>query len=243
MNLALSEKISEYDFISSFIEILKQKGITEININELKYLLNYFSLFEKYQHLFNNIYPKVGVEKAINILCIIGYIFRLDTNPDDIYLTGNKDKEVALDSYIISILDELSNDFISLINSEQKINGVNLINPNQINYRIISGIYASDIIKWDLITDGNISYEYDIPSKNYLKDIRNENTILILDELKAKKVVLKNASFVIKQGIINDSVLKNILYAQYLGEIKSNDISKYFDYTEIDNPKIKRISL
>ncbi|MBE6160051.1 MAG: hypothetical protein E7157_03270 [Lactobacillales bacterium] len=243
MELSVCKQINVYDFVYSLISILKKKGINEINVDELKYSLNYFSLFDKYQYLFSNINPLFELENIIDALYIAGYIFRFNSNKNIIYLIKDKENENDLNNEFNLIVNQLADEVILLMNSKKQIDDIEVINPNMKNYQIISGLYGDEIIKWDLITDGDINIIYDINHKGYFHDFRNKNVILILNEVFAKKIILENATFAIKQGRIDDVIFKNILYAECLNEEKFNKISNYFDQIEIEDSKVKRISL
>ena len=243
MKLSICKQINAYDFVYSLINILKKKGINEINVNELKYSLNYFSLFDKYQYLFSNINPWFELEQIIDALYIAGYIFRFNSNKNIIYLIKDKKNDFEFNDEYNILLDQMANEFIFLTNNNKDFDRIEVENPNIKNYKIISGLYNNEVIKWDLITDGNINLIYDINHKKYFPDIRNENVILMLNEVVAKKVILENATFAIKQGIIDYVIIKNILYAEYLSREKFNEISNILENKETENPKVKRISL
>ena len=82
-----------------------------------------------------------------------------------------------------------------------------------------------------------------IKDKKFYPDILCENVILYLNDLIIENILLKNSSFILNQGIINDIIVKNELYINNIDEQLINEISPYFISDNINNTKIKRLTL
>lgn len=243
MEVLVNEKVSIYTFVCSIMNILRSKGVTNINIDIFKEILYYFSLLDKYKYLFQNVYFNLKIDETIKVLLMTRFIFMFESNSKIIYIIGDNNTNIISDDKFNNLLNDLTNDYISILNSDYKLSKLKIVDPNIATYKIVNGSNNNLNIRWDLITNGEIKLIYDVESKNYFPDIRNDKIILILDKIEIKKVLLKNATFVIKQGIEDDNIVKNMLYTNCLNEQEFNQICKYFNEKEIDDPKVKRLSL
>lgn len=242
MELFNNKKINFYNFMEDFLNILRLKGITSLDINEFKKIIHYSKSLEKYNLIFENI--ELNIDDTLRMLQITRFIYIFDTNPNTVYIKGDDSLKIDDDKFE-KTLEKLVDDYIFIIKNNNKYNNLNiyLCNTNNLNYKLVKGSNKNIDIKWNVITDGDIKEYEIIKDKKFYPDILSDNVILYLNDLIIQNILLKNSSFVLNQGIINDIIVKNELYINNLDEQLINEISPYFMNEKFDDCKIKRLTL
>lgn len=242
MELFDNKKINFYNFMVDFFNILKSKCITSLEINEFKKIIHYFKSLEKYNLIFENI--ELNIDDTLRMLQITRFIYIFDTNPNTVYIKSADSLKIDNDEFEKS-LQELVDDYIFIIKNNNKYNNLNiyLCNTNNLSYKLVKGSNKNIDIKWNVITDGDLKEYEIIKDKKFYPDILCENVILYLNDLIIENILLKNSSFILNQGIINDIIVKNELYINNIDEQLINEISPYFISDNINNTKIKRLTL
>lgn len=244
---------TENDFVSMFIPLLRENGITRLNETELKKKLYYYYLKEEYKELFQDIVPfqKRGAsDRMLNIengLCHYktfgGSIIWDSMHPENLILIKEKVLDLSFDeSYYESRLTQegiqkiyqMAQEFGIRYNVElysKKPFNIYADNPNHF-YHICTGKYYNNEYSWQLITDGDIK-EIEIkkfPQGHlYYEDPTSPNYEIQLKDATSASVEIENANYVLMQGSENENVRRLKAYTNLI------DLDSLKQIANIDN--------
>ena len=206
-----------------------------INLSKINFLYYYINkLLEKYIHYISRCETENDFYKILNdyrynvkldikefhdsnydfqlefkIFVQIGYLYTSATNNDRYYIINIK--KVNTHDILGTIIDDLfdRNELCKKYDNLQII----IDDPNG-NYKLNKEKNEDKIVDWYLYTDG-------IKKDNYLK---------LVDESSDKLTItnIMNASYVMKQGIINNHVFSSILYTKVMDIYLLDEIAKQY---------------
>ena len=239
-NVIIGRKFTAYDFISVFLPLLQESGVSEFTLDELSKKLFCYYKEKNFREIFSEINQfgyeaKVNVEKAINQEKMESeYLWTDVKEPSKIYLNYpsnmklhrfrrdlskdglNKIRQMALD-FSIRYQYEITSSI------QMDIYGGN---PEYEYYYLGAGQNGNNYIRWDLITDGEIkniqkqmnqgNFFFENPKDSENKLLLNNNTI--------KALYLKNAKYAILQGYMNDKIKRIKVYTELLDKYSLKQI-------------------
>lgn len=243
MELLFYEKINVYNFVCDFFNILRYKNINSIDYMEFKKIIYHLKNTTKYKNVFKDI-DVSNLDQTIRMLQITKFISVFKNNPNTLYIKGDNQIKTC-NNELRKLLEEIVDSYIFITKNNKKYNNLNiyLCDQNTIRYKLVNGYNSSIKIKWNIITDGVVLNNPNIMIKKFYPSIKDENIILFLNNAKIKNVLINNSTFVLNQGIINESIVKNELYVNVLNEEFINKLSKYFENKNVDNEKVKILTL
>ena len=106
------------EILNIIINKFKEENIVFFSKKELENQLYYFANNSNYKSLF---YNKTDIEDALNIFIKCGYLYRLDSNLDIIYIIKS-DTKINNNK----ILEELLNKYFRIKKISQKYNNLNI---------------------------------------------------------------------------------------------------------------------
>ncbi len=225
LDLFQDPTFTEHDFVAILLPLLCKNGIYQINEQQLARKLYYYYKNNIYRELFQDIALTKGTlnnqvdihEGLYREKFFSGSIFwdtmrgdplnlRYAPNVDLSYYEKNLSEDGKLK--IRKIAEELS--MRKKLEQRSKhplyIYGVN---PNQ-TYALVHGKSLTDLLSFELITDGDISaIQYDETKGDghcHYESPMYPNEYRTLKDNKVAYVSLENASFAIKQGLCNDEI-------------------------------------
>ncbi len=261
---------TEHDFVAVLLPLLVKNGIYLISEEQLAKKLYYYYKNNDYKELFQDIaLSKCVFDNKVDIhdglyreKFFSGNIFwdsmgceSLHLNYDSFIDVSHYEQNLSEDGKIKirKMAEELS--IRKKIEQQSKyplcIYGVN---PNQ-TYTLVHGKSLTDLLSFELITDGDISFIEHSETKGdgncLYEDPMYLNSYRILKDNKVANVNLKNASFAIKQGLCNDEIRYSIVNteiidSEVLKEIMNTANQKYnnddFALTE-QKPYVRKLIL
>lgn len=228
-------KFTEHDFVAILLPLLCKNGVYQISEQQLAKKLYYYYKNNSYKELFQEIVlTKGSLDNQVDIheglfreKFFSGSIFwdsmrgeplnlRYDPNIDLSYYEQNLSDDGKIK--IRKIAEELS--IRKKIEQQSKqplyIYGVN---PNQ-TYTLVHGKSLIDLLSFELITDGDISFmqysETNGDGHCHYESPMYPNEYRTLKDNKVANIVLKNASFAIKQGLCNDEIRYSVVNTEII---------------------------
>ncbi len=242
---------TENDFISMFIPLLCENGITRLNETELKKKLYYYYLKEEYKELFQDIVPFQERGASDRMLNIENGLYHYKTfggsviwdsmHPEDLWL--RKERKLDLSFYRqylteegIQKLYQMAQEFGVRYQAEfysKKPFNIYANDPNHFYYLCV-GKYYNNEYSWQLITDGNIKkieVEQFPQGHFYYEDPTRPNSEIQLKDATSATVEIENASYVLMQGSENENIRRlkaytNLIDLELLDQIASIDKNK-----------------
>ena len=195
------------EILNIIINKFKEENIVFFSKKELENQLYYFSSNDNYKSLF---YNKTDIEDALNIFIKCGYLYRLDSNLDIIYIIKS-DTKINNNK----ILEELLNTYFSVKKISQKYNNLNIYmcDPN-CQYILLDANIMRHQVKWTLNTDGEIIKKNIklVKGTKHLFDSPFDNKQIYFDTTDFEYVDVHNASYVIRQELMNNKICNSVLY-------------------------------
>ena len=242
---------TEHDFVAILLPLLCKNGVYQIDEYQLTKKLYYYYENKEYKELFQEICLTRGsLDHQVDIhdglyreKFFSGNIFWDSMRGETLNLSY--DSNIDLSHYeqnlsedgkrkIRRMAEELS--IQKKIEQQSKhplyIYGVN---PNQ-TYTLVYGNSLTALLSFELITDGDISFIQYSETKGdghcYYESPMYPNEYGTLKDNKVANVVLKNASFAIKQGLCDDEIRYSIVHTEIidpevLGKIMNMANQKY----------------
>lgn len=242
MELFHNPSFTEHEFVAVLLSLLCKNGIRQIDEAQLIKKLYYYYQNNDYQELFQDIALTRGsFDNQVDIQdglyrekYFSGNIFwdsmrgtplnlRYDINEDLLTYEQGLSEDGKLK--IRKMAEELS--IRKKVEQKSKF-PLNIygVNPNQV-YILVHGRSLTDILSFELLTDGEIEkLEYkksEGDGKYYYESPMYPNEYRTLKDNKVLHVNLKNASFAIRQGLCNEDIRYNIINTNI---INSDELEK-----------------
>ena len=227
---------TEYDFVATLLPLLYKNGIYQISEEQLAKKLYYYYKNKNYKELFQDIVlTKGALDKQVDINDALyrekffsGNIFwdSMRGEPLNLCYDSNTDlshyeQNLSEDGKrkIRKIAEELS--IQKKIEQQSKYPlYIYKANPNQ-TYTLVYGQNLTNLLSFELITDGDISLIEYSDAKNdecYYEDPMYPNSYRTLKANRVVNVSLKDASFAIKQGLCNDKICYSIVNTEIISQ-------------------------
>lgn len=261
-------EFTEYDFVAVLLPLLYKNGITVINEDELeKKLLGYYidgnnkELFANLNRKFNIFRERVSLYDALyKEKYVAGNIMFEQRYSNILYLEYPEDYdfsqyEKALSEDGKKRIRKIAKEIADQLTLEVEFNGIIKIyniNPNHY-YLLVSGKKFLSKVSHEIITDGEY-YETEFEKDNnkdilYESPLQLESTIA-LSEKNVIRTKVKDATYVIKQGLSNGAIRFSVLETQEddydrlheLARIASSRPAKNLSINK-ETPHMKKLSL
>ena len=223
MNLIFAEKkpkyFTEYEFTKILLSYMKENGINEFLEAELcKNLIPYYKN-EKYKNLFINISLKRNQDE-LDLHNSLGWLKQWGvlawiTNYEKRYITFDINSAKAIieekDEQEIALIQEIARHFAIRKKVEKSVGerlNIYGINPNKY-YQLIDGEQYRDQYTRQLITDGIIEKEFSHeinPNVFFENPVNLGESSITFEKQTNRTVSIKDATFVIEQGLLNEEV-------------------------------------
>ena len=209
--------LTTFDLVNTIIKKFKNEDIHYFKKSELEKQLEYFSKNRKYDSIFEQ---DIDLTETIGIFLMCGYLYSFSSNNDTFYIIKsdvnvnyNKLLEEALDEYCY--MKKLCENYENL--------NFYITNPNN-TYMIVEGKKENHNIKWTLETDGKVTERNIklIKGKKHCYNSPFKEQEVWFDEADFNIVDVADATYVIRQQIINNEIDKSIIYS----EIQNNKINE-----------------
>ena len=250
------KSFSEYDFIGLLLPLLKKHGVQTINERELVTKLYYYKCNGEYQELFQDICKaKIGEEVDIHNAMYREKYFNHSilwdsANPKKLYLTYDENEDLScytskLSSEGLEKMNQLVRRMAMRNLLERKSsNNLNIydVNPNR-NYTLIRGNYGKSSLSWNLVTNGQVEKESSLDETVFANCFwespihKDEN--VQLENIIAKYVKIKNASYVAMLGMSDDEIKRYNLFTTINNFKKLQEIDEMLSSEQV----IKRLVL
>ena len=234
---------TEHEFVAILLPLLCKNGIHQINEKQLAKKLYYYYKNYNYKELFQEIgLTRGALDNQVDIQdglyrekFFSGSIFwdsmrgeplnlRYDPNIDLSHYEKNLSEDGRIK--IRKIAEELS--IQKKIEQHSKhplyIYGGN---PNQ-TYTLVHGKSLTDLLSFELITDGDISFIQYSETKGdghyYYENPMYPDSYRTLKDNTVANVCLKNASFAIKQALCNDEIRYNVVNTEIINPEELEEI-------------------
>lgn len=238
----VERQFTEHDFVATLLALLCQNGVTTLNEKELEKKLFCYYKNSEFSELFQDIVPKKGtIDMEVNLYeglyqekFFTSNVMFEQRNSDDLYLAYKKD--IDLSRYMCTLsedgklkLRQLANELAIRYkierSSQHKLN-IYAYNPN-CHYLLVNGKKDRSKLSFELITDGEIEFiEYNKGKEDvfYENPYKMDSATRLTDN-EVVYLILRDASYAIKQGLYNGEIRYCNVNTEILDEEKLKQIS------------------
>lgn len=226
LELFKDPEFTEHEFVATLLSLLCKKGICQIDEDEIARKLYYYYKNNNYKELFQDITlmkgtldSKVDIYEGMYREKFFSGNICWDTMRGQPLINLRYDPNIDLSCYEQNLsadgkfkIRKMAEELSMRIKIEQKskhplyIYGVD---PNQV-YTLVQGRSLTDLLSFELITDGDIfAIQYNETKgdgKYAYENPMHPNQYRTLKDNKVAYVRLNNASFAIKQGLCGDEI-------------------------------------